>query len=404
GSIAPFSMESYEQAAPWAAAVVDATEEGTMPPWGAINTDECQPAWNWRHDLRLSDEDKQLLVDWLAAGTPEGDPAEAAALPEPTSLDLANPSITLKNPAPFTVGGTKDSFVCMVMDPGHSEELWIDGVQVIPDNAEVVHHVLTYVDTAGVTDDMVDENGMFPCPGGVFFETGVAQMSTWVPGGLPTETPPGVAFRLPVGGKIVLAYHYHPTGNGDEVDQSSVALRWSTQEPDLPGYGIAYGAAFNSSGVEPSPDDVEGEPLFYIPANASGHVETYTLEIPAFVPPISVFAVGTHMHYVGVDMKISVLRGGEEFCVVQTPKWDFNWQRVYDIDLPLDQLPTLQGGDIVKLTCTYDNTLDNPLLAEALAEQGLDQPVPVYVGEQSLEEMCVALVNLATDIPIELFF
>jgi hypothetical protein len=107
------------------------------------------------------------------------------------------------------------------------------------------------------------------------------------------------------------------------------------------------------------------------------------------------------MHYVGVDMKIWVERDGEELCWLQTPRWDFNWQRLYDVDAPLGSLPVVKGGDVIKLRCTYNNTLDNPFLAKALSEQGLSEPITVGVGESSLDEMCAMLFGVATNLPID---
>ena len=79
-------------------------------------------------------------------------------------------------------------------------------------------------------------------------------------------------------------------------------------------------------------------------------------------------------------------------CLVQTPKWDFNWQRTYAYDAPVESLPKLRGGDVVTFRCTYDNTLQNPFVAQALKEKGLSQPVDVYLGEQTLDEMCIGLL------------
>ncbi len=404
GGIAPFALESYEQAATWAALMVDAVNAETMPPWGARETDECQPAHGWRNDTRLSAAHKQLLADWLAAGTPEGDPSKAAPLPEPPSLELTNTTAVLQNPAPFTVGGTSDSFICMVTDPGNEQDVWITGVQMIPDNTQVVHHVLTYIDSTAASDAMVDEDGKFPCPGGFVAFDGVTQISTWVPGGVPTETPPDVGFYMPAGSRIINAYHYHPTGAGDEVDQSSVALRWTEDEPGTRAYMGVFGAIFDDDNVLPGPNDPDGVPVFEIPANVAGHTEDVAFEIPEFVPPIEIFTMGTHMHYIGVDMKIWVERDGEEQCWIQTPRWDFNWQRLYDVDAPLGSLPVVQGGDVIRMRCTYNNTLDNPFLVEALAEQGLSEPITVGVGESSLEEMCAMLIGLATNLPIDEYF
>jgi len=402
GGIAPFSLEDYERAAPWASLASEAVNAGSMPPWGAIETDECQPMHSWRDDVRLRAEEQLLLADWVRAGAPEGDPADAVALPQPPSLDLDNTTITLQNPTPFTVGGTADSFVCMVVDPGNTEDVWVDGVQMLPDNSEVVHHVLTYIDSTSASDALVDADGKFPCPGGFAAIEGVNQISTWVPGGVPTETPPDVAFRMPAGSKVIMAYHYHPTGSGDEVDQSSIALRWTDQAPALPAYMAVIGSIFSADGLEPGPNDPDGVPVFEIPANVAGHTETMRFVIPDGLPSVEIFTMGTHMHYAGVDMKIWVERGGQEQCWLQTPQWDFNWQRFYDVDAPIGSLPVVQGGDVIMLRCTYDNTLDNPLLAQALAEQGLSEPVTIGVGESTLDEMCAMMVGLATDLPLDL--
>lgn len=401
GGIAPFALEEFGQASAFATLMHDAVQAGTMPPWGAQETEDCQPMHGWKNDMRLSDEQKQLVADWLDLGTPEGDPADAVELPEPPSLELENPTVNLVNPAPYTVGGTQDSFKCMVVDPGNEQDVWITGMQIVPDNAEVVHHVLTYIDTESVTDDMVDQNGMFDCPGGLVSLDGGNQISSWVPGGVPMQTPPEVGFYMPVGAKIVMAYHYHPTGAGDQVDQSSIDLRWTTEEPEVAAYAGVMGAAFSSWNVQPGPNDPPGSNgIFEIPPDVSDHLEVFELTVPSILPPVEVFTVGSHMHYIGVDMKVIIERDGEELCYLQTPNWDFDWQRLYDIDLPVGELPTIQGGDILRLECTYDNTLDNPAVAELLAEQGLDAPVTIGVGEQSLEEMCVLLYGVATNLPI----
>ena len=404
GGIGPFSLESYASASAWGEVSNEAIQDRVMPPWHAEETEECQPPAPFKHDARLSEEQRQLFADWVAAGTPEGDPADAAALPAPPSLDLDVVSVELPNPTPFAVTGSEDSFPCMVVDPGHTEDVWVTGIQMIPDNDAVVHHVLTYIDPTGASDAVVDENGMFECPGGFANLDGVVQMSTWTPGNVPTELPPDSGFPMPVGSKVIMAYHYHPTGMGEEMDQSSIALRWTTEEPKMTAYVGVTGAIFDTPDeLLPGPNDPGDEPLFEIPANVSDHVETVRIEMDPGIPPIAIFSEGAHMHYVGVDMKIWIERAGEEICLLHVPRWDFNWQRNYDYDVAVEDMPTVQGGDVVYLRCTYDNTLDNPSLVKALAEQGLSEPVTVGVGEQSLEEMCANLFGLVSELPIDQF-
>ena len=405
GGIGPFSLETYESAAAWGTISNEAIHARVMPPWGAEETDECQPPAPYKNDARLTDEERQLFDDWVNNNTPEGDPANAAALPEPPSLDLEGVSVERQNPTPFTVTGTEDSFPCMVVDPGHTEDVWVTGIQMIPDNDQVVHHVLTYIDPTGASDAVVDEDGKFDCPGGFANLDGVIQMSTWTPGNVPTELPPNSGFPMPVGSKVIMAYHYHPTGQGDEVDQSSIALRWTNEKPELNAYVGVSGAIFDTpSTLLPGPNDPGDEPLFEIPPNVPDHVETVRIEMDEGIPPIAIFSEGAHMHYVGVDMKIWIERGDEEICLLHVPAYDFGWQRNYDFDVPVDEMPTVQGGDVVYYRCTYDNTLGNPALAKLLDEQGLSEPVTIGVGEQSLEEMCANLFGLVSPLPLDQLF
>ncbi len=402
GGIGPFALDTYERAAPWGPVLDEVVQAKTMPPWGAHDTDECQSPAPFKDDMRLSDAERQLFADWVAAGTPEGDPAKAAALPEPPSLGLKDTTATLQNPVPFTVEGKEDLFVCMVVDPGNTEDVWVTGTQMVPDNDAVVHHVLTYIDPDGASDAVVDEDGKFDCPGGFVSLPGVQQMSTWVPGGVPTEMPPDTGIPMPAGSKVIMAYHYHPSGAGAELDQSSIAMRWTTEKPPLTGYVGVIGAAFSvGEDLLPGPNDPNGVPVFEIPPNVADHTETVVYELPEGLPPIAIFSEGAHMHYVGVEMKIWIERDGEDICLLHVPRYDFNWQRLYDYDVPVDQMPTIQGGDKLYLRCTYDNTLNNPNLVEALAQQGLSEPVTVGLGEQSLEEMCLSLFGLTSALPLD---
>jgi hypothetical protein len=168
-----------------------------------------------------------------------------------------------------------------------------------------------------------------------------------------------------------------------------VALRWQA-EP------TAWLGAFALLGLHPEPAQLR-EPPFMIPAGASDHRETVVEPWP--VDEVSLFSIGTHMHYVGSDQLIKVQRPGQDFesadCLLHTPTWDFDWQRLYQLDQALEQLPKLGPGDSVWMDCRYDNTLQNPGVAQALSEQGLSEPQDVHWGDSSLDEMCVGLVGVA---------
>lgn len=403
-NIGPFSIETYEEAREWAPKMEREIKNGTMPPWAAEDTEECTPPGSFKDDLRLTAYEKALFSQWIADGRPEGDPKDAGDLPAAPQLSLAAPDRKLTIPSPVAVEGTDDQFVCFVIDPEITEPVWLTGTQVEPGNTAIVHHALTFLDRAGDGEAQADENGQYPCFGAPMLSQ-TTLLSAWAPGSVASETPENVGTPLLPGDKLVVQVHYHPTGDGVEVDDSTrIDLKWTTEEPDYVSNILLIG---NIEDVDPGYAGGKGfglttGPDFEIPAGATEHVEVNRVLLPDGgdaanrVLPLRLWVVGTHMHYVGTDMKISVeKRDGEEQCLIQTPRWDFNWQRGYYFDGDVKDLPFLNLGDILTMRCTYNNSMDNPHVRKALDDAGLDAPHDVVLGEETLDEMCLGVFGVA---------
>ena len=104
------------------------------------------------------------------------------------------------------------------------------------------------------------------------------------------------------------------------------------------------------------------------------------------------------MHWAGVAMTVEVDRRAPEGdpaheCLLNT-KYDFAWQRTYAYDTPVDRAPVLRAGDKVRISCTYDNTKDNPYIVRAMTEQRRATPAPIRLGGTSADEMCQAILVL----------
>jgi len=99
-----------------------------------------------------------------------------------------------------------------------------------------------------------------------------------------------------------------------------------------------------------------------------------------------------HQHLAGIDVKVDLERGADGQCLLQD-RWDFHWQRLYTYAAPVEQLPTLEPGDKIKLRCTYDNAMTNRRLGPELKARGLT-PMDIRLGEETLDEMCLALPQL----------
>ncbi|AUX44983.1 hypothetical protein SOCE26_064530 [Sorangium cellulosum] len=404
GNIAPFSLTTYEEARTVAPLLATATRERTMPPWNAVETDECQPPYGWKEDVRLTDDEIALVDMWAAAGAPQGDPADAPPAFVPEAGGLRGAELEVAPRTPFVASGEADQFRCFVMDPGITETRYLNGVHVVPGNASVVHHALVFLDREGAAEELADQDGGYDCFGG----PGIAGelLSAWAPGGVPLEFEPNIGAEIPAGARLVMQVHYHPAGATAEPDTTRVQMRFTEGVPEYQ-MGVAlignFAAPSDQGGsLLPGPNDTGGVE-FLIPAGAEDHVETMQLRMPASVSESEVYlyGAGTHMHYVGTDMKVSLTREAsgagepEQMCLVQTPAWDFSWQRGFYYDAPIEQLPRLHAGDLLTMRCVYNNSTSNPFLVKALKEQHLPGPVDVHLGESTLDEMCLgALIYL----------
>ena len=401
GGIAPFPLLTYTEARTFAAAIVQQTKTRAMPPWHALNTDECTVPLGWKNDTRLTELEIATFDAWNAAGSPEGD-AKDAPPPRALSPGLPGVQLDLKPSTPFQLDPGGDQFRCFVLDPKLDKESYVNGVFVVPGNDAVVHHVLVFTDPKGKSLTNADASLSYDCFGGARLDE-TQLLTAWTPGGIPMEYPSNIATTLSAGTLLVMQVHYHPHSATDVAsDATRLQLRFSDRAPQYNAVNVLIGnfrgQSADGDGLLPGPDDPASGPAFIIPANASAHTETmqFTLKndaLPAAYTP-RLYGVGGHMHYVGVDEKITLVRSdGTRSCLMQIPHWDFDWQRRYDYDAPIDQLPTLGVGDKFEIRCTYENTMANPKVATSLLEQGIAAPRPVKLGESTLDEMCLASIT-----------
>lgn len=398
GGIAPFSMERFEDAQPAAALMIEAVEAGQMPPWDAVSTEDCAPRHPWREDPRLSETEVALLREWVELGAPEGDAATAAPLPAIEDLHITGVTHELEPATEFIASGTSDQMICNLMDPGITTAMWLEALEFTPGNLAVVHHaVLVAVPPEAVAAVQAEAgpDGQFDCFGGTNVE-GAYTLGVWVPGSLPFEAGPDIGIPLAPGTQMLMQLHYHAAGTVADPDVTRVAMRLTDRAPGRNLIFTAVGNAPSAPILQPGPND-RGFPEFRIPANVKDHTETmvFPIEIEA-QERFPILAVFPHMHYIGVDLETRITRAtplaGEpaEECLFKTPRWDFDWQRTYFYDAPVNQLPTVGDGDVITIECLYDNTLENPFVHRGLEEMGLEDPIDVFLGEETLDEMCLA--------------
>jgi hypothetical protein len=400
GGSGPFALETYAQAKLRGPALAASTAARRMPPWGAGPTADCAPQRQFQGDLRMTEGEIVTLATWVAQGMPEGDPAKAPPKATFTSDALTDATHTLTIPRYRVAPATRDDMRCFVVDPQLAEDTWFDASSVVAGDPAVVHHALVFLDPSGASRAKGGAAGNYPCFGGPGISN-TSLLAAWAPGVPPTRYPAEVGVKIPRGALLVFQIHYHPADTARE-DATSFLLRRRAAMPTWSALVRLIGNFGSAPTLLAGPNDPSGTPTFLIPAGARDHTETMEFTMPASVPELPLATMGTHMHWVGTTMTVQIARGtareGQPAneCLIATPHYDFNWQRGYSYDAPIAQLPTIKGGDRIRMRCTYDNALENPRVARALAEQRLASPVDVRLGEETLDEMCLGAFTLLT--------
>jgi peroxiredoxin len=346
GEIAPFSLTGYRQAAGWSSMIAEVVDEGRMPPWHA-----SPEHGRFANDARLSAEEKRVIRDWVAAGAPEGDPAD---LPPPPRFvegwQIPRPDLVLEMPEAVEIPAEGSMpYQLVEIDPKLTRDVWVRASQVRPGNPAVVHHVVVFVLPPGVKK--IDEAG------GDF-------LAAYAPGMPPRVLADGVAKRIPAGSRIVLQLHYTPRGT-KQSDQSRIGLVFA--DPATVHKKLMSGMALNYR--------------FQIPPGASDFVSRADFR---FSQPSMLLSLMPHMHLRGKSMRfVAEYPDGRCEVILDVPRYEFDWQNLYVLDQP----KPMPEGTILHTEAHFDNSAENP--------NNPDPKRAVTFGEQTRDEMHVGYLNFA---------
>jgi hypothetical protein len=102
---------------------------------------------------------------------------------------------------------------------------------------------------------------------------------------------------------------------------------------------------------------------------------------------VHIWFIAPHMHLLGRTMNVKeTLADGTEQCLIDINDWSFNWQGQYYYKQPI----AAPIGAKFALNATYDNSSNNPLNPNS-------PPKPVYWGEATTDEMCIAFIGVTID-------
>lgn len=361
GGLGHFSLIGYANAFSNRYEIQDATTDKRMPPWMP------DPSYrNYAHENRLSDLEIQRISDWVDAGAPSGDLSQAP--PDPVFSDeseVGMPDHELMTPY-FTVTATDDEYRCFVIPNGLNQVAYLRGLEAIPGNHEVVHHILIYEDTTG-QGALLDAQSPNE-PGYVNFGgpgvNGARLVGAWVPGARTILTPPFMGVKLSPGADLIVQMHY-PRGVTGMSDQTRLNFFLTPSNQGI--REIRLAPILNHT-----PLSLENGPL-NIPPN---EIKTYHAKFT--VPTnVSVLSVAPHMHLIGRSIvSFGVTLQNDTIPLIRINEWDFHWQGGYFFQ----QLQKLPIGTKLHAYATYDNTENNP-------HQPSFPPQTVTQGEATTDEM-----------------
>jgi hypothetical protein len=405
GEVAPMSLRTYDEIRPWARAIKSKVVSRQMPPWLAV-AEGAHAAW--RNDRRLSQAEIDKIVSWVDAGAPGGNASDVPPLPQfaegwnhPSGRP---PDVIIDGPEMKVPAEGESPWLYAYVKLPFKGDVWVAAAQVVPGNRKVVHHVMV----TGVQlppDVILDAEGRVQLPQGTSLDAAGRRTSNgpspqagaaprpdtggfnggWEPGvDAAVVFPTGVAERISAT-HMLFNLHYQPNGQAT-TDTTRVGL-WLQKGPvthELKGPGIGLGSeVFIVNGKELTGrytaqvvSDILPPGVTTVP-NISAFADDYhmTTIIP-LQEEMTLYTFQPHMHLRGKSMKYTaVFPDGREEVLVNVPRYDFNWQIIYELERPV----TVPAGTAIRVEATWDNSTKNRYNPKPEQE--------VRWGEQSWDEM-----------------
>lgn len=343
--VAPWAMTSYSMVLGFSPMIEEVILTRRMPPWHA-DPDHG----SFKEDISLTVEEKRDLIAWIRGGSPRGsgpDPL-GKVTPQTERWTLGEPDVILSAQT-FELPATG---VIEYQYPAIENPLttgrWIRAVEILPGDRSVLHHAIVgYSRPQKARDDwdaILSDN----------------HLMTYIPGFPAIEYPDETGLYLPSTARIVAQFHYTTNGK-PTTDETKIGLHFSDRPPK---FILRHHAMI--------------DPLLRIPPFSPKHEDSVYW---TFSKPAILYGLFPHAHYRGRSSKFEIVHSdGSKQILLSVPRYDFNWQRYYSLDQPIE----VAIGDKLIYSAMYDNSRSN-----------LRNPNPartVTWGLQSWDEMLYGAV------------
>jgi mono/diheme cytochrome c family protein len=341
--IGPMSLLDYQTARRYATRIRTMVASREMPPW---HIDRSVGIQEYKNDVSLSDAEIQTVVDWVAAGTPQGDPARA---PEPPVLPAADawqlesqfgrpPDFVFRS-TPFSMGaeGLDNWWTPTVTIEGLAGPRWIMANETkpsYPQGRKVVHHANTNLTPA--------EGGR----GSGFTNFGI---------GKPYDIyPANTGQRIANGDQVSFNIHYYPYGEPVEGDVVEVGL-WFYPEGETPRFATEGDVQWGSQREAL----IDGESFTMQQLVIPPHGRLTTQGVQVLDQNTRLHSCRGHMHFRGSAQQLEAVYPDGRTEVLCRVNWNSHWHITYLFED--DVMPLLPKGTVLLITAWYDNTANNPV-------------------------------------------
>ncbi|GFE78834.1 thiol-disulfide isomerase [Steroidobacter agaridevorans] len=344
GGVGPWAMTNYDMVKGFAPMIREVLRTQRMPPWHA------DPHYGTFENARgLTSDQRKLLVHWIEAGAPRGsgDDPLLAVKPEIKEWKHGKPDLIVEIPAyDIPATGVIEYQYPRVKNP-LGRDVWITAVEIHPGAKQAIHHI--------IAND--------PVVAGSTGERSGGNLAGFAPGMEPIVYPQDTGVLFPKDADFVFQMHYTPNGKA-VTDHSKVGF-YFREASNPPKYPLHLTALTDFK--------------FEIPPGAKEHTTTVTRPIQR---DMLIYNIMPHSHLRGrAGTMTAVYPDGREEILLNVPKYDFNWQTVYEYRQP----KTIPAGSKLVWRFSWDNSTQNPA--------NPDPSKPVRWGDQTFEEMGIGFVR-----------
>lgn len=359
GEAGPFDLVVYKDVVSKSKTIAKVVSKGLMPPWPA-DTGYSR----FVGEKVLNSSEKEMIIQWIADGCPEGDPDKTPVPPSfPILSRFGTPDavIELDDLIPIP-GDNRDRFLVVKVPYELKQDTFLRMVEFVPGNRRLSHHVNGHMvqyaenskkdvfegrkfvdrESLGTLDScykaisLLNDDGTYPLL--------VSSVFNYLPGVEPQQYPDGFGgYRITKKGAMLLRdVHYGPSAKNDS-DKPRINLFFSEKPPARPFLETQLGT-LGISDIVPA--------LIIPPDTVMRFVTKATIQ-----RDISLVTINPHMHLLGKSfLSYAVTPAGDTIPLIRIPRWDFRWQYFYTFR----KMVRIPAGSVIVAEGVFDNTTSNP--------------------------------------------